>query len=47
MHENVVSRYVGGTYVETSPAGVLPVASFSQASPHSRMTSMAYLKTLN
>jgi hypothetical protein len=32
------------TYVAMPPAGVFPVMSFSQASAHSRITSIAYLE---
>ena len=39
-------KKIGDTYVEISPAGALPVMSFSQASAHSRTTSMAYLKEI-
>ncbi len=34
-------------YVETSPGLVLPVMSFSQASAHSRTTSVAYLHMIS
>lgn len=42
--DNILEHSAGGTYRLISPRGVLPVTSFSQASAHSRMTSVAYLR---
>ena len=38
---------INATYSEMPPGWVLPVINFSQASPHSRMTSVAYFLFLH